>query len=324
MRAAYYEKNGAANEVLRIGEVETPQPGPGEVRIKLKTSGVNPSDVKNRAGTTRKIAFPRVIPHSDGAGVIDAVGEGVAKARVGERVWTWNGQWKRPFGTAAQYITLPEHQAARLPEAISFEAGACLGIPALTAWHAVDLAGTTTGTTLLIAGGAGAVAHYAIQFAKARGATVITTISSPEKEKLARDAGADHTIDRKAEDVAQRVMALTRGGVDAVIELDLTANAALLPGVLAPRGTLVVYGTGPQVQFPGSFCLVNNITVRFMLVYELTADERARAVAGIAAMLETNTLIHNVAKTFPLADIVAAHEIVEQGRLAGNVVMQVA
>ena len=323
MRAVWYEKNGTANEVLQVGEVETPQPGPGEVRIKLKTSGVNPSDVKNRAGTTRKIAFPRVIPHSDGAGVIDAVGAGVAKSRVGERVWTWNGQWKRPFGTAAEFITLPENQAVKLPDAISFEAGACFGIPALTAWHAVDLAGTAKGMTLLIAGGAGAVAHYAIQFAKARGATVITTISSPEKAKLAHQAGADHTIDRKTEDVGARVAALTKGGVDAVIELDLTANAALLPGVLRPRGTLVVYGTGPQVQFPGSFCLVNNITVKFLLVYELTADERTRAVDAITRMLQAKALKHNVAQTYPLAEIVAAHQAVESGKVAGNVVMTI-
>jgi NADPH2:quinone reductase len=323
MRAAYYEKNGTAKDVLHVDDVDTPQPGPGEVRIKLKTSGVNPSDVKNRAGTTRKIAFPRVIPHSDGAGVIDAVGAGVATSRIGERVWTWNGQWKRPFGTAAECIALPEIQAVKLPDAISFEAGACFGIPALTAWHAIDIAGTAKGMTLLIAGGAGAVAHYAIQFAKARGATVITTISSPEKAKLARAAGADHTIDRKSEDVGARVMALTQGGADAVIELDLTANASLLPGVLRPRGTLVVYGTGPQVQFPGSFCLVNNVTVKFLLVYELTAQERARAVADLTRMLEANALIHNVAATFPLAEIVAAHETVEQGRVAGNVVMEI-
>ena len=238
-------------------------------------------------------------------------------------MWTWNGQWKRPFGTAAEYIVLPDNQAVKLPDAIGFEAGACLGIPALTAWHAVDIAGTAKGTTLLIAGGAGAVAHYAIQFAKARGATVITTVSSAEKAKVAREAGADHTIDYKTENVGERVMALTKGGVDAVIELDLTANAALLPVTLRPRGTLVVYGTGPQVQFPGSFCLVNNITVKFMLVYELTADERARAIADITRMLEANTLIHNVAKTFPLAEIVAAHETVEQGKAIGNVVMTI-
>ena len=142
MRAAWYERNGAAPEVLHVGDVETPTPGAGEVRIKLKTSGVNPSDVKNRAGATRKIAFPRVIPHSDGAGEIDMVGDGVSQSRIGERVWTWNGQWKRPFGTAAEYITLPAIQAVKLPAAISYEAGACFGIPALTAWHAIDIAGT--------------------------------------------------------------------------------------------------------------------------------------------------------------------------------------
>jgi NADPH2:quinone reductase len=324
MRAAYYEKNGSAAEVLHVAEVDTPQPGPGEVRIKLKTSGVNPSDVKTRAGAARKIAFPRVIPQSDGAGVIDTVGAGVSASRVGERVWTWNGAWKRPFGTAAEYIVLPQAQAVRLPDAISFEAGACLGIPALTAWHAIDIAGTSSGTTLLIAGGAGAVSHYAIQFAKARGANVITTVSSPEKAKIAREAGADHTIDYKTENVGERVMALTKGGVDAVIELDLTANAALLPSVLRPYGTVVVYGTSPQVQFPGSFCLVNNITVKFMLVYELTAEARTRAIDDITRMMEAGRLMHNIAATFPLADIVTAHETVEQGKAIGNVVMVIA
>jgi NADPH2:quinone reductase len=309
--------------VLHVGEVDTPQPGPGEVRVRLKTSGVNPSDVKTRAGTARKIAFPRVIPHSDGAGEIDAVGAGVPKSRIGERVWTWNGQWKRPFGTAAECIVLPEVQAVKLPDAVSFEAGACLGIPALTAWHAIDIAGTKSGMTMLIAGGAGAVAHYAIQFAKARGAVVLTTVSSPEKAKLALEAGADVAIDRKTEDVGARVMALTKTGVDAVIELDLTANAALLPQTLRPRGTLVVYGTGPQVQFPGSFCLVNNVTVKFLLVYEVTADERTRAVDAITRMLQTNRLKHNVAQTYPLAEIVAAHQAVESGKVAGNVVMTV-
>jgi NADPH2:quinone reductase len=323
MRAAYYEKNGPAAEVLQVAEVDTPQPGPGEVRVKLKTSGVNPSDVKTRAGTARKIAFPRVIPQSDGAGVIDTVGEGVAASRVGERVWTWNGAWKRPFGTAAEYIVLPDAQAVKLPDAVSFEAGACLGIPALTAWHAIDIAGTKSGMTLLIAGGAGAVSHYAIQFAKARGATVLTTVSSPEKAKIAREAGADVTIDYKTENVGVRVMALTQGGVDAVIELDLTANAALLPNVLRPYGTVVVYGTGPQVQFPGSFCLVNNITVKFMLVYELTTEARTRAIEDITRLMQAGRLTHNVAATFPLADIVKAHEAVEQGKAIGNVVIEV-
>jgi NADPH2:quinone reductase len=323
MRAAWYEKNGSAAEVLRVGEVETPKPGPGEVRIRLRTSGVNPSDVKTRAGTARKIAFPRVIPQSDGAGEIDMVGEGVAASRIGERVWIWNGAWKRPFGTAAEYIVLPAAQAVPLPGPISFEAAACLGIPALTAWHAIDIAGTRDGTTLLIAGGAGAVAHYAIQFAKARGASVIATVSSAEKAKVAREAGADHTIDYKTENVGERVATLTKGGADAVIEVDLTANANVLPSVLRPRGTLVVYGTGAQAQVPASFCLQNNITVKFLLVYELTEDERNRAISDITRKLEANTLKHNVAKTYPLAEIVAAHEYVEQGGAIGNVVIQI-
>ena len=323
MRAAWYEKNGAAAEVLNVGEVATPRPGPGEVRVKLATSGVNPSDVKSRAGTARKIAFPRVIPHSDGAGEIDQVGEGVPPARVGERVWTWNAQWKRPFGTAAEYVVLPAAQAVALPPHVDFAAGACLGIPALTAWHALALAEAGAGTKLLIAGGAGAVAHYAIQFAKARGASVITTVSSPEKAQVARAAGADHTIDYKREDVGERVAALTgKAGVDAMIELDLAANAHLIPAVLRPKGTVVVYGTGrPEAQIPASFCLVNSIRLQFMLVYELTADERAHAIDDITAMLKANALVHSVAARLPLKDIVAAHRLVEDGKAIGNVVM---
>jgi NADPH2:quinone reductase len=325
MRAAWYEKNGAAADVLHVGEVETPRPGPGEVRVRLVTSGVNPSDVKSRAGTARKIAFPRVIPHSDGAGEIDQVGEGVPQARIGERVWTWNGQWKRAFGTAAGYVTLPAAQAVPLPAHIGFAAGACLGIPALTAWHALALADAQPGMTLLIAGGAGAVAHYAIQFAKARGAGVITTVSSAAKAEVARAAGADHTVDYKRENVGERVAVITgKAGVDAIIELDLAANAALIPAVLRPKGTVVVYGTGkPEAEIPAGFCLVNSIRLQFMLVYELTADERARAIADIGRLLAANALIHNVAKTLPLADIVAAHQLVESGTAVGNVVMEV-
>ena len=324
MRAAYYDKNGSAAEVLHLGEVETPVPGSGEVRVRLATSGVNPSDVKTRAGTARKIAFPRVIPQSDGAGEIDMVGDGVAASRVGERVWIWNGQWKRPFGTAAQYIVLPQQQAVRLPKGTSFEAGACLGIPALTARHAVEIAEVAAGKTVLIAGGAGAVAHYAIQFAKARGASVISTVSSAVKAAVAREAGADHTIDYRAENVGERVMALTKGGVDAVIELDLTANAALIAPVLRPRGVVAIYGTGPQATIPASFCLVNNVTLKFMLVYELTAHDREAGLADVTGMLESNGLIHNIAKTFPLSEIVAAHHMVEQGQAIGNVIVDVA
>jgi len=325
MRIAYYEQNGAAADVLKLGTVDDPRPGPGEVRVRLRTSGVNPSDVKTRAGLTRKMVFPRVVPHSDGAGEIDLVGDGVPAARKGERVWIWNGQWKRANGTAAEYIVVPQDQAVKLPPEVSFEAGACLGIPALTAWHAVELAGAAKGKTILISGGAGAVAHYAIQFAKARGATVITTVSSPAKAKIARDAGADHVIDYKSETVGERVAAITgKTGVDAVVEVDLSANAALLPQVLRPKGIVVVYGTGPQATIPASFCLVNSIKLLFMLVYELAPDERARAIADITRMLEANRLVHNVAATYPLDQIVAAHQAQEQGKAIGNIVLRVA
>ncbi len=252
MRAAYYERNGTARDVLRIGDVDPPQPAPGEVRVRLRTSGVNPSDVKNRAGLTRKIAFPRVIPHSDGAGEIDCVGEGVSPSRVGERVWVWNGQWRRPFGTAAEAIAIPAEQAVPLPANVGVEAAACLGIPAYTGYQAVVLAGAKQGASVLVAGGAGAVGHYAIQFAKKQDAVVITTVSSPAKAEIARQAGADHVIDYRRENVGERVKAITGNrGVDAVIEVDLAANVRLLPDVLAPGGIVAVYGSSAP-QLPNS------------------------------------------------------------------------
>jgi NADPH2:quinone reductase len=323
MRAAYYEANGSAAAVLRLGEVATPEPGPGEVRVKLAASGVNPSDVKSREGRTRKIAFPRVIPHSDGAGSIDKVGAGVAPARAGERVWVWNGQWRRAFGTAAEYIVLPAALAVPLPAHIGFAEGACLGIPAMTAYHAIAAAEIDSASTVLIAGGAGGVGHYAIQFAKARGAVVITTVSSEAKAKLARDAGADHVIDYKRADVAAAVMDLTdKAGVDAVIEMDLAANAKLYPGILHARSQVVVYGTGaPEAAVPAQFLLVNANTIKWIFVYELTAVERAAAIGAITDLMAQKRLIHNVALTLPLGEIVRAHEAVEQGKTLGNVVV---
>ena len=322
MQAAYYERNGPAREVLRIGEIQTPRAGPGEVRVRLAASGVNPSDVKSRQGSTRKIAFPRVIPHSDGAGVIDEVGDGVSKSRIGERVWVWNGQWRRAFGTAAEFIVVPTTQAVALPSNVSFEAGACLGIPAMTAIHAVILAKATKDTTLLVSGGAGAVSQYVIQFAKVQGARVITTVSSPEKAKAAREAGADHTIDYKRESVGERVMEITgKRGVDVTIEMDLAANAKLIPSVLRPKGSVIVYGTGPEAVLPAAFCLINSIRLQFFLVYELDAPERERALAAINNALKTGSLLNRIAQpTYSLTDTIAAHEAVERGTI-GNVIV---
>jgi NADPH:quinone reductase len=322
VQAVYYERNGTARDVLCVGEVETPHAGAGEVRIKLAVSGVNPSDVKSRQGTTRKIAYPRVIPHSDGAGVIDEVGAGVSESRVGERVWIWNGQWRRPFGTAAEFIVLPAAQAVPLPDKASFEAGACLGIPAMTAVHAVTLANVTKDMTLFVSGGAGAVSQYVIQFAKAKGANIITTVSSADKAKTAQEAGADATIDYKRENVGERVMDITgKRGVDAIIELDLTANAKLIPGILRPKGSVTIYGTGPDVSLPAAFCLVNSIRLQFFLVYELDAGERERALSAINDAIQAGQLLNRVAQpTYALADTMAAHEAVERGTL-GNVIV---
>lgn len=323
MRAAWYERNGAAAEVLQLGEMADPQPGPGEVRVRLHCSGVNPSDVKSRRG--RPLIAPRIVPHSDGAGVIDAVGEGVPAGRIGERVWTWNGQWKRPFGTAAQLIALPAAQAVRLPDDTDFAAGACFGIPALTAIHAVNLLGNIAGRTILVIGAATSVAHYAAQLATRRGARVIGTVGSAEKAAHARTAGVAETIDYKTEDVAARVLALTGGaGADAVIDMDFSTTAPLLAGgILAPNGTLVSYGSNSMDAVPVPFrdLLFRAISLRFFVVYELTPAERRAALDDLAGLLAAGALRHTVAARFPLDAIVAAHETVEQGRVTGNVVI---
>ncbi len=327
MLAAFYERQGAARDVLRVEEFPAPEPMAGEVRVKVRSSGVNPSDVKGRSGSTgRAMAFPHIIPHSDGAGEIDAVGPGVPAKRVGERVWLWNAQWKRPWGTAAEYVTVPAAQAVRLHHGVEWAEGACLGIPAMTAWQAVRLAGAEPGRTLLVMGAGGAVGHYAVQIARARGARVIGTVSNAAKAAHALAAGADYVIDRHKEDVAKRVSELTRGfGADAVVEVDVAANARLLPGVLRPPGTAVVYGTGmPEVTIPGGWMLFGSITLQFMLVYELSLPDREAALIGLQSLTKHGALQHTVGLRVPLADIVLAHEAVESGTVMGNVVVDVA
>ncbi|MGA2991276.1 MAG: NADPH:quinone reductase [Candidatus Korobacteraceae bacterium] len=339
MRAAFYTRQGPAREVLQIGEQPTPQPGPGEVRVKLRTSGVNPSDWKvRRGGFGRGLMAPLIIPHSDGAGDIDAVGPGGA-GRVGERVWVWNGQWKRPHGTAAEYIALPVAQAVRLPENIDYAAGACLGIPALTAIQAIRLAAPASaegalagvkaprpGSTLLIAGGAGSVAHYAIQLAKLRGARVITTVSSDAKAAHARAAGADEVINYRTEDVGERVKSMTGGsGVDAVIEMDLSRNARYYPAVLRPHSTVVVYGmSANESTLPGLWLMLNNVTLRLFLVYDISAADRSAGLAELTELLKQGRLMHTVARRLPLEQIAEAHDMVEGGKVIGNVVLDIA
>ena len=324
MKAVWYERTGSAREVLQYGEMPDPEPGPGDVRVRVHASGVNPSDWKTRSGT-RPMVAPRVIPHSDGAGVIDRVGPGVDPARLGERVWIWNGQWRRAFGTAATLIALPSEHAVRLPDGTSFEAGACLGIPALTAHRAVTIDGLPEGQSILVAGGAGAVGHYAIQFAKLLGAAqVIATVSSDEKAAHAKAAGADEIINYKTEAVPDRVREITGGrGVDRVVEVDIAGNAHLLPKIIGQDGLCVAYGSNaPQVSFEFGPMIMSGAAVRFFIVYELPAAARERGIRDLTRWLEDGLIQHAIGATLPLDRTVEAHELVEQGKIIGNVIVQ--
>jgi NADPH2:quinone reductase len=322
MFAAFYTKNGPALDVLQLGDVPTPEPGPGEVRVRIRTSGVNPSDWKARSGSRPMIA-PLIIPHSDGAGEIEKVGPGVDR-RIAERVWIWNGQWKRAFGTAAEYIVLPSAQAPRLPDTADYDAGACLGIPAFTALQAVRLAHVERGKTVFVVGGAGSVAHYAIQLAKLRGARVITTVSGDAKAAHARAAGADEIVNYRTEDVGARIKALTDGkGVDALIEMDLNNDAKSYPAVLASHATVAVYGmSSGESTIPSSWMMQNSIDLRLFLIYEISESDRVSGIAEINSLLEANRLKHTIAKRMPLEEIAEAHDIVERGELMGNVILE--
>lgn len=326
MQAAWYAKNGPATEVLTLGELPMPEPGPGEVRVRVMVSGVNPSDVKSRAGS-RPVTSGIIVPHSDGAGVIESVGQGVAAGRVGERVWLWNAQWRRPMGTAAQYLCVPAAQAAPLPDATSFEAGACLGIPALTAMHGVNLLGELQGKTVLVIGASSAVGFYAAQMARLKGARVIGTVGAQAKTEMLRQIGVTDFIFYKQESVAERAKALTDGtGVDGVIDMDFSTTAPLVPaGAVAPHGTVVSYGSNFRGDVPIDFSawLPRSISLRFFLVYDLLPAERIAAIDGLSAWLHRGQLLHHVGARFSLDDIAQAHMAVEGGTVFGNTVVAI-
>lgn len=327
MQAAFYERTGTADDVLRIDEIPTPVPGPGEVRVKVAWSGVNPSDVKARAGTrTKKLPFPRIIPHSDGAGVIDQVGSNVPSTRLGERVWIWNAAWMRPFGTAAQYVVLPSKQAVPLPQNTDLAVGACLGIPALTAYHSITADGGVDGKRVLVAGGAGAVGHYAIQLAKLKGARqILATVSGPKKAALAREAGANVVLNYKTDDLPTAFQDATEGqGVDRIVEVDFAANINTDIAILQPHGEVIVYGSGAsEISVPFSPAIRKGVHMYFFIVYNLPPDVRERAISDLSMLLEGNRLRHNIAARLPLDQIAKAHDLVESGQVSGNVVLEV-
>lgn len=327
MRAAWYEYLGPAAEVLTVGETEAPSSGPGEVLVRVAASGINLSDTKKRAGWLGgRLEYPRVIPHSDGAGTVEAVGEGVASTRAGERVWLYNAQYGRADGTAAEYVALPAELAIPLPDGVSFEEAACLGVPAQTAHYAVLWAGPVRGKYVLVQGGAGAVGEYAVQIAALSGAEVIATVSSDEKAVIAREAGAETVLNYREEPaLAAAILEATNGhGVDHIAEVDLGTNAALDAAILAPRGTIGAYSStrAPKFEFDYYGFGYKGARIAFSQVYMLTHEERAVVIADLTRWMQSGVLKHRMAKVFPLEQITEAHEAVEKGRgVIGNVVV---
>jgi NADPH:quinone reductase len=326
MRAAYYEKLGTAADVLTVGEVETPEPAPGEIRLRMQVSGVNPSDTKARLnGRGGGMPFPFIIPHSDGAGVIDAVGDGVSADRVGRRAWVMNGQYGRALGTAAEYIVVPQKYVIDLPDGADIAEAACFGIPFLTAWRAVTLMGDVAGKNVLVQGGAGAVAHHAIQVAKRKGAKVLTTVSSQGKADYALSAGADVALNYNDDDFVPQLLSKTDGkGADLIIEVNLAANGKTYGEVLAERGSVVIYGTtAPMAEVPGMAFIRKGATLKWFIVYEILDEERDEGVAELNAMLAEGALTTTIAERYGLDDVVAAHEAVEKATHMGNIVLDI-
>jgi len=330
MRAAWYERKGAAKDVLVVGEAARPEPAAGEVLVRVHASGANPSDTKMRSGWggDMSMAFPRVVPHQDGAGVIEAVGQGVAASRVGERVWIFEAQQGRPFGTAADYVAVPAAQAVPLPDGTSFAEGACLGVPAMTAHRCVFQDGPVAGQVVLVTGGAGSVGRYAVQFAKRGGAArVIATVSGPAQAESARTAGADAVIDYTREDVPARVAELTGaedgGAVDRVIDVAFGSNVAASARALKPNGIIATYASdaAPEPALPFYPLLIKGATIHLNFVYAMPKEAHEAAARDIVAALAEGALSHAIGLRLPLSRIAEAHEAVERGGAPGKVLL---
>jgi NADPH2:quinone reductase len=282
--------------------------------------------VKARGGAPgRTLAFSRIVPHHDGSGIVEEVGADVDRALIGQPVWLFCAQHQRPYGTAAQYITIARNNVVPLPTNVPLEIGACLGIPVMTAWHAVLDGPPIAGRKVLVTGGAGAVGHYAVQFARRHGAFVVSTVSSADKARQAAKAGAHVTVDYRNANAAEQIIAATDGhGADVIVDVDMTANADLITKVVAQGGHIASYGSGAlTAQVPVRDLRLRCATIRFMTLYHL-ADTTLQAIAaGINAMLEAGALQHRIAREFPLAETAAAHEAVESGKDSGKVIIRI-
>lgn len=325
MRAAVFRSAGPAADVLRVVDVPTPEPGPGEVRVRLAVSGVNPTDWKNRTGAVPLPGSGTVdyqIPNQDGAGVIDRVGPGVDGSRVGERVWVYLAAWQNPYGTAAEHTCVPQDRAVPLPHGVTFDLGASLGVPAMTAHRCLHADGPPEGT-VLVHGGAGAVGHFAIELAVAAGATVISTVSGPEKAALATAAGAHHVVNYRDTDAVEQIRAVAPGGVSRIVEVNLASNLALDLAVAAPGASIVTYAADARrPELSVREFMVRNLVLRFMLLYTVPEPALRAAATDITAVLAAGGLTPLPVHRFTLDETAAAHDAVEAGAV-GKVLIDI-
>jgi NADPH2:quinone reductase len=322
MLAAVYDRQGPARDVLRIETVPDLVAGPGQVRVRVAVSGVNPSDVKGRSGFTGGMPYPRITPHQDGAGVIDQVGAGVPDSRLGERVWIYEAQRGQAGGTAAEFAVVPAHKAVTLPQGVSFEVGACLGVPAMTAHRCLFADGRPR--HVLVQGGAGAVGTAAILLAKWAGAQVIATVSRAEQADVARAAGADVVLNRRTDDVPAGVREAVPGGVDRIVDVALCENIGTNLDCLALNGVMTAYaaaGADDALALPFLRAMRQGVVIRLVFVYEMSALAHQDAVADIAAALQARAYRPVIGRRFGLDDVVAAHEAQESGTVVGKVVV---
>jgi NADPH:quinone reductase-like Zn-dependent oxidoreductase len=327
MQAAWFEKFGAARDVLIVGERPAPVAGPGEVLVRLRTSGVNPSDVKKRAGSFPNLLDAgHVIPNSDGAGVIEAVGEGVDSSRVGEKVWVYQAQFGRRFGTAAQFVAIDAVRAVKLPIEAGFDVGACAGIPIMTAHRCVHADGPVAGQTVLVTGGAGRVGYYAIQWAKMAGARVIASASNARDEAACREAGARHVFNHREPGWGEQVRALNGGApVDRVIDVEFGANLPEVLNCIRTGGVIATYSSTQvkEPQLPFFRMMYLDLIVRFVIVYSMPETAKKHAIADITQAFAHGMLQHRIAERVPLTEIARANELVEQGGSNGCVVVRI-
>lgn len=325
MRAAWYDGQGPASEVLRVGELPDPEPGGGEVRVRIHLSGINPGDTKKRRGFFGSaMPFPRVVPHSDGAGVIDRVGPGGDPERIGRRVWVFGAQSYRAFGTAAEYTVVPNDLAVDLPDTVDDASGACLGIPGVTAHRCVFTDGPVSGATVLVQGVLGGVGRIAAALGTWGGATVIGTVRRTDDLQRIPGGLVHHAVALDAGDPVAAIRAAAPGGVDRIVEVALAANADLDDAVLADNGVIAAYATDDaRTTIPFWTLLFHNVTIRLCGSDDFPLEAKLQAAADLTSVAAAGSLAIPTAPPYPLADIAAAHDAVDAGARAGRVLIDV-